>query len=384
MPPRLPHVSTRRQAEEGISLDAQIDAIRAEALALGRDLKGIYEESASAWGPKSALRPELLAAIKHAALLGAPLIVWSIDRLSRDLGVVEVIERARVCVISVKEGRCDKKRLRALIKAAAEQSDEAAARAKGAAAASKVTGRGPGNRTNLNKVARTGTLNNMVRAGQKIRDLADVLEADPEMGHLTWRERANRLNAAGHLNRKSEARGEWIPWTAGSLRKPYRAALREIEDRKELDALPFDLTPPAVLVRNGAELSPPESTEGPVDAQVSRSAPLSLAQQSSGSVGQIGDPSCSSRTSAGTSPTWSPQSQGCLTPPIRRPLTDPEKKAIDHIMKVRNLTTKQVMDELGLRRLDASLWMAHRNGTTVSPDMLSRLNRWLQTNLGLL
>lgn len=80
-------VSTGKQSDTGMSLDAQADAIRGEAARLSYDLNEIYEEAASAYGPDSSRRSGLLQALKRASELGAPLIVPSIDRLSRDLSV---------------------------------------------------------------------------------------------------------------------------------------------------------------------------------------------------------------------------------------------------------------------------------------------------------
>ncbi|WP_146592460.1 hypothetical protein [Puniceibacterium confluentis] len=53
---------------------------------------------------------------------------------------------------------------------------------------------------------------------------------------------------------------------------------------------------------------------------------------------------------------------------------------IDMIMRARKLSQSQVMDELGLPRLDRSLWMVRRRGTTASPDMPDRLMMWFKAN----
>lgn len=67
-------------------------------------------------------------------------------------------------------------------------------------------------------------------------------------------------------------------------------------------------------------------------------------------------------------------------PTQRRSLSAGEKQVLGLVMKKRNMTQSQVMDELGLPRLDASLWMAVRRGTAVSPEMLERLLSWLRGN----
>lgn len=70
--------------------------------------------------------------------------------------------------------------------------------------------------------------------------------------------------------------------------------------------------------------------------------------------------------------------------PGRRPLTEAEKVLLLRIVDKRKVAKKTVMDELGLPRLDGSLWMAVRQGTTVSDDMLERLALWLDVHAAVL
>lgn len=53
---------------------------------------------------------------------------------------------------------------------------------------------------------------------------------------------------------------------------------------------------------------------------------------------------------------------------------------IQHVMNVRRLMMGGVMDELGFKRLDASLGNALRNGYAVRPAMVSALETWLDDN----
>ena len=68
----------------------------------------------------------------------------------------------------------------------------------------------------------------------------------------------------------------------------------------------------------------------------------------------------------------------------RRPLTSDEKNWLLSIMHKRGMSTTAVMDELGLPRRDYSLWMALRQGTKVSGEMLERLSKWLDANVALI
>jgi hypothetical protein len=83
---------------------------------------------------------------------------------------------------------------------------------------------------------RNGALANLVRAEGKIMALADHLEANSQIVGLTWSERVIALNAAGVLNHKSTAREEYVPWTVGRLRKPWRAAMTELTFRRNMEA----------------------------------------------------------------------------------------------------------------------------------------------------
>lgn len=76
----------------------------------------------------------------------------------------------------------------------------------------------------------------MTRADQKMNSVADYIAANPSVLDLLWNERVRALNAAGVLNFKSATRNEFVPWTYGSLRRVWMAALLELAFRREMDA----------------------------------------------------------------------------------------------------------------------------------------------------
>jgi len=49
-------------------------------------------------------------------------------------------------------------------------------------------------------------------------------------------------------------------------------------------------------------------------------------------------------------------------------------------MRARSIKQKHVMDELGLKRMNPSIWLSCRGGTKVDPEVIMRLERWLQSN----
>ncbi|GAB5496605.1 MAG: hypothetical protein Phyf2KO_16850 [Phycisphaerales bacterium] len=78
-------VSTQEQAEEGISLDAQREHIRAHAEAQSLELAACYEDSGIS-GRKASNRPGLEAAIDAVTQQRGILVVYSLSRLARNTG----------------------------------------------------------------------------------------------------------------------------------------------------------------------------------------------------------------------------------------------------------------------------------------------------------
>jgi len=64
----------------------------------------------------------------------------------------------------------------------------------------------------------------------------------------------------------------------------------------------------------------------------------------------------------------------------RRSLTSKEARELLRIMRARGIKQKHVMDELGLKRMNPSIWLSCRGGTKVDPEVIMRLERWLQSN----
>jgi DNA invertase Pin-like site-specific DNA recombinase len=74
-------VSTKRQGRSGLGLEAQKEMVRQLVLAHGAVVVAEYIEVET--GKKSA-RPKLQAAIHHAQLTNATLVVAKLDRLARN------------------------------------------------------------------------------------------------------------------------------------------------------------------------------------------------------------------------------------------------------------------------------------------------------------
>lgn len=73
-------VSTQKQGRSGLGLEAQETAIREYAAASGARIIGEFTEVESG---KNSDRPQLVAALHHAKVTGATLVIAKLDRLSR-------------------------------------------------------------------------------------------------------------------------------------------------------------------------------------------------------------------------------------------------------------------------------------------------------------
>jgi len=86
-------VSTGKQGRSGLGLEGQEEAIVSHVVSAGGELVRMYTEVESG---KRDDRPVLLEAIQHAQLIGARLVIHKLDRLSRDLGFITMLQKTNV------------------------------------------------------------------------------------------------------------------------------------------------------------------------------------------------------------------------------------------------------------------------------------------------
>ena len=165
-------------------------------------------------------------------------MVTDISRLSRDVSILKVLERSGVSIISIEDAGkvVSKKRLRELIKAAEADGARIAKRAKEAMQKAKARGVLFGNRKNLSEAARRGSINNVVRADLKSKELADFLQNYPGWKELKHGDLVDLLNTSGPLNLVKASLPERKKWTYSSLRKPLLKAVEELAMRADLEA----------------------------------------------------------------------------------------------------------------------------------------------------
>lgn len=231
-------VSTRGQADDGNSLEAQTQQIRSYCDEQALKLLRIWQDTGSAAGPESHLKREgLRDAIRQAKSMQAPIIVTRVDRLARHPAILQELCRERIQVISIEEGGrvVGKNRLKMLLEEAQRRYGDLRRHTIEGVSEAKSRGIRLGNPESLKTFRRGGTVANCLRVDRKVQELADFLETVPGWETLTLRKLVDLLNIAGPLNLTSEKRDERRQWTMGSLRKPLARAKDELLFRAQLE-----------------------------------------------------------------------------------------------------------------------------------------------------
>jgi DNA invertase Pin-like site-specific DNA recombinase len=96
----LVRVSTEKQADSGLGLDAQLAAIETYRARVGGELLEIYQEVESGTHALIDDRPRLRAAAEHALECEATLVIAKLDRLVRSTSVMQYLKDRRVRFIA--------------------------------------------------------------------------------------------------------------------------------------------------------------------------------------------------------------------------------------------------------------------------------------------
>jgi DNA invertase Pin-like site-specific DNA recombinase len=130
-------VSTKKQGESGLGLEAQDSAIADHVKATGCTLIASYTEVESG---KRSDRPELLKAMAHARRTGATLVVAKIDRLSRNVAFLSALMESRVKFIACDNPNASDLTVHILASVAQDEAKKTSERTKAALAAYKARG----------------------------------------------------------------------------------------------------------------------------------------------------------------------------------------------------------------------------------------------------
>lgn len=230
-------VSTAKQGESGLGLDAQDAAIQLYARTTGCEIIGTYTEIETAKLDTLAERPELMKAIRHAKRAQATLVIAKLDRLVRSTAAMAELKRSGVRFVACDNPHANEFTIDILVAVAAEEARKISQRTKDALAAYKA-GKRVSRRVrmlypngvpqdvvdatagklgaslpqcrNLTDQARAigiakSAASHRARADEAYADLVDDLARWMAEG-LTAQAIADRLNAEGHTTRRQK------PW----------------------------------------------------------------------------------------------------------------------------------------------------------------------------
>ncbi len=204
----LVRVSTDRQGESGLGLEAQNAAIDAYRQSTGGELLRTYAEVESGTHDDVAARPELLRAVAHARRAGATLVIAKIDRLVRSTVVMAYLKTSRVKFVACDNPYANELTIDILVAVAADEGRRIGLRTKEALAAYRA-GRRVSRR--VRRLYPEGVPAEVVAA------TAGKLGAElPQCRNLTAAGRARGVarSAAVRRARAAEAYADLAPWMA--------------------------------------------------------------------------------------------------------------------------------------------------------------------------
>lgn len=203
-------VSTRRQGDSGLGLDAQrrdIDLYLDTYAEVPFEVLGEFTDIESG---ANGDRPELWKAIELAEKTGATLLVAKLDRLSRKVSFIStVMDRKRLSLTVATMPHADKFQLHIYAALAEQEREFISLRTKQALAPLKGTGKLGGNRGNIdkaNEAARAVADAHAAKVMDTIKPLRDA--------GRTLQQIADTLNRSGVTTSRG---GKWYPTTVKNI-----------------------------------------------------------------------------------------------------------------------------------------------------------------------
>lgn len=208
-------VSTDKQGQSRLGLEAQQAAIRAFAVREGYEITAWYSDTETGKGSDAIVkRPHLHNALKAAKAVRGPILVSKLDRLSRDVHFISGLMAERVEFIVTELGKQADPFVLHLYAALAEKERAMISeRTKAALKAVKARGVKLGN-PNLNKdsaaYAAKGRQKQADAANERASQLQSVIEDAETHGHTTLQQLADYLNELGIPTARG---GQWTAMT---------------------------------------------------------------------------------------------------------------------------------------------------------------------------
>lgn len=208
-------VSTKKQGESGLGLEAQLQAVIDFARQQGATLLSTHVEVESG---KRADRPKLASALAQAKRAGATLVVAKLDRLARNVAFLSSLMESKVDFLACDNPTANRLTVHILAAVAEDEARRISERTKAGLAALKARGvklgsARPGHWEGREKLRLDGLAKGRKVASRRIRenalnDVADIAPFIVELRQIgeSLATIAQRLNAEGHRTRKN---AEW-------------------------------------------------------------------------------------------------------------------------------------------------------------------------------
>jgi len=203
-------VSTVRQGQSGLGLDAQRHSVNSFASVAGEVLNEYVEIESG----KRNDRPQLIAALGECRRRGAILVIAKLDRLARNVAFVSNLMESGVEFVAVDNPHASKLTIHILCAVAEHEREMISERTKAALQAAKARGVRLGNPEGHAKSLKHARAKLISNADEHARTLRVIIADIQRSGLTSYRQIANALNARGIATAR---KGQWHPATVRNV-----------------------------------------------------------------------------------------------------------------------------------------------------------------------
>lgn len=204
-------VSTAKQGQSGLGLEAQAAAVETHTCSVSGTILASYTEIESG---KRKDRPELANALAHAKRVRAVLIVAKLDRLARNVAFLSALMESGVDFMAADMPTANRLTIHILAAVAEDEARRISERTKAALAARRARGLPLGNPGNLRRGNSPAPALNRAKAAADAERMRPIVAAIVAEGVDGVRELCRELNARGYTTANGSA---WHPQTTARL-----------------------------------------------------------------------------------------------------------------------------------------------------------------------